>query len=90
MGLEFFYFKTFFDKVWEKHKSIVSLKPTIEIYEEELPRVSIITPTYNKRKFFKLAIRNFQKADYPKDKIEWIIVDDGEEEIKDLLSKVPS
>ena len=77
--------KHFFDKVWEKHNSIKELKKDLEIYEDELPTVSIITPTYNKRKFFKLSIRNFQKADYPQDKIEWIIIDDGEEEIKDLI-----
>mgnify|MGYP003706128335 FL=1 len=77
--------KDFFDKVWEKHNSIKELKKDLEIYEDELPTVSIITPTYNKRKFFKLSIRNFQKADYPQDKIEWIIIDDGEEEIKDLI-----
>ena len=77
--------KDFFDKVWIKHNSIKELKKDLEIYEDELPIVSIITPTYNKRKFFKLSIRNFQKADYPQDKIEWIIIDDGEEEIKDLI-----
>jgi len=77
--------KHFFDKVWEKHNSIKELKKDLEIYEDELPTVSIITPTYNKRKFFKLSVRNFQKADYPQDKIEWIIIDDGEEEIKDLI-----
>ena len=79
--------KNFFDKVWEKHNSTKELKKDLEIYEDELPTVSIITPTYNKRKFFKLSIRNFQKADYPQDKIEWIIIDDGEEEIKDLIPK---
>ena len=78
-------FKDFFDKVWTQHKTNKTLETKIEIYEEDFPTVSIITPTYNKRKFIKLAVRNFQKTDYPKDKIEWVIVDDGEEEIKDLL-----
>ena len=80
-------FKSLFDKVWDKHKSIKQLEPILDIYEDELPKVSIITPTYNKRKFFKLALRNFEKTDYPKDKIEWIIVDDGEDKIKDLIPK---
>ena len=33
----------------------------------------------------KLAIRNFQKTDYPQDKIEWIIVDDGTDKIEDII-----
>ena len=77
--------KEFFDKVWDKHKSIPNINPKIEIFEEDFPSVSIITPTYNRRKFFKLSIRNFQMTDYPKDKIEWIIIDDGKEDIQDLL-----
>lgn len=55
--------------------------------DEELPKVSILTPTYNRRKFFKLAISNFLRQDYPKDKLEWVILDDGKQPIKDLLPK---
>jgi len=50
-----------------------------------LPKVSIITPTYNKKNFFKLAIHNFLSFEYPVDKLEWIILDDGDESIKDIL-----
>ncbi len=50
-----------------------------------LPNVSIITPTYNKKNFFPLAIHNFLSFDYPKEKLEWIILDDGDESIKDIL-----
>jgi len=52
---------------------------------ENLPKVSIITPTYNKKSFFSLAVHNFLSFDYPKDKLEWIILDDGDESIKDVL-----
>lgn len=52
---------------------------------ENLPKVSIITPTYNKKSFFTLAVHNFLSLDYPKDKLEWIILDDGDESIKDVL-----
>lgn len=51
----------------------------------ELPKVSIITPTYNKKNFFKLAIYNFINIDYPSDKLEWIIIDEGPNPVKDLL-----
>ena len=46
--------------------------------DEDLPTVSIITPTYNRVKFFPLAIYNFNSFDYPREKLEWIIVDDSE------------
>jgi len=51
----------------------------------ELPKVSIITPTYNKKTFIPLAVHNFLSFDYPQDKLEWIILDDGDENIKDKL-----
>ena len=41
--------------------------------------------TYNRRKFMKLFNLNYQNMLYPKEKLEIIIVDDGDEEIKDLL-----
>ena len=52
-----------------------------------LPTISILTPTYNRRHTFKLAIKNFYEIDYPQLKIEWIIVDDGTDSIKDMLPK---
>lgn len=55
------------------------------ISDDKLPKVSILTPTYNRRKFFKLAINNFNNFVYPKNKLEWIIIDDGDENIQDLL-----
>ena len=59
------------------------------IKDSELPNVSIITPTYKRRKIFDMAIRNFQNFIYPKDKLEWIIVDDSpeNESIKDMLPR---
>lgn len=53
-----------------------------EISNDQLPSVSIITPTYNHRDYFPIVIRDFFKLDYPKNKLEWIIVDDSEEEQK--------
>ena len=78
-------FKNFFDIIWKQHSKTKNIKRHYEIYDEDLPFVSIITPTRNRKNFFKLAIRNFNKTDYPEDKIEWIIIDDGEEEIENLL-----
>ena len=52
-----------------------------------LPNVSIITPTKNRKIFFKLAIYNFNRFIYPKEKLEWIIVDNGLEDLSDILPK---
>lgn len=54
-----------------------------------LPRVSICTPTFNRRPFFKGAIENVLGQDYPQDKIEWVIIDDGTDKIGDLVSHLP-
>jgi hypothetical protein len=42
----------------------------------QLPPVSIITPTYNRRTLFGMAMYNVFGFVYPADKIEWIIVED--------------
>ena len=33
---------------------------------------------YNRKKFFSLAILNYNSFDYPREKLEWIIVDDSD------------
>ena len=50
----------------------------------KLPFVSICTPTYNRRPFIPYTIKCFNHQDYPMDKIEWIIIDDGTDKIEDL------
>jgi len=55
----------------------------------KLPRVSICTPTFNRRPFFKGLIDSIMAQNYPKDKIEWIIVDDGTDKIEDLVKDIP-
>jgi len=53
------------------------------------PFVSICTPTFNRRPFIPMAIKCFEHQTYPKDKIEWIIIDDGTDKIEDLVSHIP-
>ena len=43
------------------------------------PPISVVTLIYNRKKFFDLACHNMLITDYPKDKIEWIIVDDSDD-----------
>lgn len=49
------------------------------------PFVSVLTPTYNRRKFIPSLIQCYRSQDYPKDRMEWIILDDGQEQSKDLF-----
>ena len=53
--------------------------------ESLLPHISIITPTYNRKKLFDIWISNYNRIDYPKEKIEFIIVDDGQDNLRDKL-----
>lgn len=53
------------------------------------PFVSICTPTYNRRPFIPYAIKCFESQTYPRDKMEWIIVDDGTDKIGDLVKDIP-
>jgi glycosyltransferase involved in cell wall biosynthesis len=50
-----------------------------------LPFVSVLTPTYNRRKFIEAAIRCFRNQSYPQDRMEWIVLDDGDDKVKDLF-----
>ena len=81
-------FKIFFDDIRKKYKNQKKINPKYEIFNEDLPKISIITPTYNRAKFIKLMIRNYEKIDYPSNKFEWIIVDDSDKDnIENLLPK---
>ena len=51
----------------------------------DLPSVSICTPTYNRREFFGKLIEMVNKQDYPKELIQWVIIDDGDDKIKDMI-----
>jgi glycosyltransferase involved in cell wall biosynthesis len=53
------------------------------------PFVSVCTPTYNRRPFINYMIKCFQHQDYPKDRMEWIIIDDGTDKIEELVSHIP-
>ncbi len=55
---------------------------------QELPFVSVCTPTYNRRPFIPAMIECFRHQTYPQDKIEWIIIDDGTDKIEDLLENI--
>ena len=53
------------------------------------PFVSICTPTFNRRPFFPYIIKCFEHQTYPRDKMEWIIIDDGTDKIEDIVTQIP-
>ncbi len=58
---------------------------------EAAPPISVVTLLYNRKRFFDLACHSIMVSDYPKDKIEWILVDDTdkpEEYVGDYIEKL--
>jgi glycosyltransferase involved in cell wall biosynthesis len=55
------------------------------VFEYKLPLVSLCTPTFNRRPFIPYIIECVNSQDYPKHLIEWIIIDDGTDKIKDII-----
>jgi hypothetical protein len=64
-----------FDTLKEKTK-LKHLPPLLD--RRDCPPISIVTLVYNRRKFFDLAKHNILLTDYPKEKIQWVIVDDSD------------
>jgi hypothetical protein len=58
-------------------------------YFKKYPFVSVCTPTFNRRPFIKAIISCFNAQDYPQDRMEWIIIDDGTDPIEDLVVSHP-
>jgi glycosyltransferase involved in cell wall biosynthesis len=51
------------------------------------PFVSVVTPTYNRRPFMKALIECYRHQDYPKDRMEWIILDDGTDSVEECFKE---
>ncbi len=58
---------------------------TPKLKKKYYPLVSVCTPTFNRRPFIQTMFKCFLNQTYPKDRIEWIIVDDGTDKIRDLI-----
>jgi glycosyltransferase involved in cell wall biosynthesis len=80
------HFKEIFTEIFKKVSEIKKEAKTDDTKKEEmkemmndenLPKISIITPTYKRQHMFKLAVTNINNMIYPDDKWEWIIVDDS-------------
>lgn len=68
-----------------KTKELVLKLPKLS--DDELPAVSIVTITHNRKDIFPLAIRNWLLFEYPRDKLEWVIIDDSDDgtSLSDIL-----
>ena len=47
--------------------------------------VTVVTPTYNRRKFIPTLIEIYRSQTYPKNHMEWLILDDGKDSVGDLF-----
>lgn len=58
--------------------------------EDPWPKISILTPIYNRNIWLPLMICNLENFDYPPEQIEWCILDskDGDEEVKLLENQM--
>ena len=73
-----------------KGRSIIEepAKSTPE-YFKKYPFVSVCTPTFNRRPFINAMIKCFNHQDYPQDRMEWIIIDDGTDSVEDMIATHP-
>jgi glycosyltransferase involved in cell wall biosynthesis len=60
--------------------------------DANFPFVSVITPTYNRRKFLPSLIKMYMSQTYRKERMEWIVYDDGDDKVEDefLKYKIPN
>ena len=82
----------------KRHRNFIQLKiPEIPefhldklfIAESDLPCISIVTLTYNRQEFIPLAKYSYLIQSYPAEKLEWVIVNDGES-IEEQLIGIPN
>ncbi len=66
----------------------VHLPPILTADAASCPPISIITLTYNRRNFIDLACLNLLLTDYPQEKIEWVVVEDSDDDNKAASDKI--
>ena len=56
--------------------------------QAECPPISVLTLTYNRRNFIDLAFLNLLVSDYPKNKIQWVVVEDSDDPMLSSSDKI--
>ena len=46
------------------------------LHVADCPPITVVTPTYRRKKLFEIAMHNVLSTDYPREKIEWIVIED--------------
>ncbi len=64
----------------------IHLPPILQA--DDCPPITIVTLTYNRRKFIDLACLNLLLTDYPRDKIEWLVVEDSDDQAAAASDKI--
>ena len=67
-------------------KGVYHCPPILHV--QDCPSISIVTPTYNRRKLLDIAFHNLLATDYPLDKIEWVVVEDHEDSTQMASEKI--
>ena len=60
-----------------------------EELKELLPPVSIITITKDRGMFAGIMLYNWMNIKYPREKLEWVILDDSENSVYNLVDYIP-
>lgn len=56
--------------------------------QADCPPISVLSLTHNRRNFIDLAFLNLLITDYPKDKIQWVIIEDSDDPLLDSSDKI--
>lgn len=73
--------------IQEKGNAKQARLPLPNIQPDSLPSISVCTLTRDHRVLFPFVVNSIHHQSYPLDKIEWIILQNGDEPIDDLISK---
>ena len=66
-------------EAFETREAIPKHMPPL-LHPSDCPPISVITLVHNRPKFIENACINLLSSDYPRDKIEWVVVDDSDPE----------
>lgn len=59
-----------------------------EISEHDAPTITIIIPTYNEKSVIARRIENFKSIEYPRDKLQVVIVDDSTDSTPEIIERM--
>ena len=81
-------FERLFDLARDR-RAVKTNRPPL-LYPADCPPISIVTPTYHREKLIDIAFHNMLLTDYPRDKMEWVIVEDGTDPALSAREKIIS